>query len=95
MKKMKKLDLSRIDLDELCHALEDHAGETSWWLDPKTGKLHMRLGSMWDGENVGEDFEPPEGSFAMRAWSAVTTASLVGTSEFSSADTSALAAQSA
>lgn len=61
MKEMKMLDPDRIDLAELAHALEDHSGETSWWLDPATGELHMLLHSMWDGEDVGADFEPPEG----------------------------------
>lgn len=61
MKRMKKLDLDRIDLSELCHALEDHSGETGWWFDPRTGELHMLLDSMWDGEDVDDDFEPPEG----------------------------------
>lgn len=56
---MKKLDLDRIDLSELCHALEDHSGEMSWWLDPRTGELHLLGDSMWDGEEVGRDFEPP------------------------------------
>jgi predicted nucleotidyltransferase len=61
MKEMKMLDLDRIDLPQLCHALEDHSELTSWWLDPKTGGLHMFGDSMWDGEDVDEDFEPPEG----------------------------------
>lgn len=55
------LDLERVDLGELCRALEDHSGDTSWWLDPKTGELHTLFDSMWDGEDVGEDFEPPDG----------------------------------
>lgn len=55
------LDIDRVDLGELTNALEDHSGETSWWLDPATGELHMLLDSMWDGEDVEEDFEPPEG----------------------------------
>lgn len=59
MKKMKKLDLDRLDLAELCHALEDHSGVMSWWFDPRTGELHMLGDSMWDGEDVGPDFEPP------------------------------------
>jgi len=59
MTKMKKLDLDRVDLAELCRALEDHSGETSWWLDHRTGELHILGDSMWDGEEVGRDFEPP------------------------------------
>jgi len=55
------LDLDRIDLGELCLALEDHSDLMSWWLDPKSGKLHIFGDSMWDGEAVDEDFEPPQG----------------------------------
>ena len=56
---MKKLDLERIDLSEIAHALEDHSGETSWFLDPKSGELHMSSFGMWDGQDVAEDFESP------------------------------------
>jgi len=55
------LDLDRIDLSELCHAFEDHSDLMSWWLDPKTGEIHVSGDSMWDGETVDEDFEPPAG----------------------------------
>lgn len=55
------LDLDHIDLEDLCHALEDHSGEMSWWLDPESGKLHLFGDGMWDGEDVGRDFEPPPG----------------------------------
>lgn len=55
------LDLDRVDLSELCSALEDHSGQMSRWLDPKTGELHLLGDSMWDGEDVGPDFEPPDG----------------------------------
>jgi predicted nucleotidyltransferase len=55
------LDLDRIDLGELCSALEDHSGDTEWWLDTRTGELHILTDSMWDGEEVEDDFEPPEG----------------------------------
>jgi predicted nucleotidyltransferase len=61
MKEMKMLDLDRIDLSELCQALEDHSDLVSWWLDPKTGGLHIFGDGMWDGEDVDEDFEPPGG----------------------------------
>ncbi len=61
MKKMKKLDLDDIDLAELRDALEDHSGDTPWWLDLDTGALHMLTDSMWDGEEVDRDFEPPDG----------------------------------
>lgn len=60
MKKMKMLELEGIDLGELCHALEDHSGLSSWFIDTKTGKLHLLSDGMWDGEDVGSDFEPPE-----------------------------------
>ena len=55
------LDPDRINLDELCQALEDHSDLTSWWLDPTTGALHMFGDGMWDGRAVEEDFEPPAG----------------------------------
>jgi predicted nucleotidyltransferase len=35
------LDLSRVDLDELCCALEDHSYEHSWWFDPQSGEIHF------------------------------------------------------
>jgi predicted nucleotidyltransferase len=60
MKKMKMLELERLDLEELCHALEDHSGFSKWFIDTKTGKLHMFGDGMWDGEDVGRDFEPPD-----------------------------------
>lgn len=53
------LDLDRVDLGELRHALEDHSGDTSWWLDPETGDLHVHGDGMWDGEDVDTDYEPP------------------------------------
>lgn len=52
------LDLDRIDLGELTHALEDHSDLMSWWIDRRTGELHMLGDGMWDGEPVDEDFEP-------------------------------------
>lgn len=57
---MKKLDLERIDLDELCHGLEDHSGLSSWFIDTSSGKIHLLSDGMWDGEDVGSDFEPPD-----------------------------------
>ena len=33
------LGLEAIDLDDLAQALEDHADEHQWWLDPKTGQV--------------------------------------------------------
>src|SRR5712691_4829188 len=59
MKKMKKLDPEHVDLSELTQALEDHGGFTSWWIDTRSGGLHLLGDSMWDGEDVGPDFEPP------------------------------------
>ncbi len=59
MKEMKMLDLERIDLPELCGALENHS-EMSWWLDPRTGELHVQNDGTWDGEDVDEDFEPAQ-----------------------------------
>lgn len=38
----KKLDLSRIDLQMLAEALEDHSEEGAWWLDPRTGEIDHR-----------------------------------------------------
>lgn len=55
------LDLDGMDLSDLRHALEDHSAEASWWIDPKTGKLHLLGFGTWDGEEVGPDFEPPDG----------------------------------
>lgn len=53
------LELDAIDLDELCHALEDHSGFSSWFIDT-SGKIHLFGDGMWDGEDVGRDFEPPD-----------------------------------
>ena len=36
------LDLDRVDLGELCSALEDNSREHEWWLDPSTGELEIR-----------------------------------------------------
>jgi hypothetical protein len=36
---MTMLDLDRLDLGELCMALEDNSPEHAWWLDPRTGEL--------------------------------------------------------
>ena len=33
------LDLDRLELGELCTALEDNSPEHDWWLDPRTGEL--------------------------------------------------------
>ncbi len=55
------LDLDRIDLAQICDALEDNSGEMSWWLEPTSGELHLLSDGLWDGEDVGRDFEPPDG----------------------------------
>jgi predicted nucleotidyltransferase len=39
MKKMKMLDVDRVDLSTLAEALEDHSEDSSWWIDPRTGEL--------------------------------------------------------
>jgi Uncharacterised protein family (UPF0158)/Nucleotidyltransferase domain len=39
---MTMLDLDRVDLDDLCSALEDNSPEHSSFLDPATGELHFR-----------------------------------------------------
>src|SRR5881396_175785 len=36
---MTMLDLNKVALGELAAALEDHAYEHSWWLDPQTGEV--------------------------------------------------------
>jgi hypothetical protein len=59
MKKMKKLELKHIDLDELGLALEDHSAFSSWYIDAR-GKTHLFSDGMWDGKHVGHDFEPPD-----------------------------------
>jgi predicted nucleotidyltransferase len=33
------LDLTQIDLADLCEALDDHSLDHSWWLDPGTGEV--------------------------------------------------------
>ena len=41
-----------VDLDELCHALEDHSGQMDWLLDPETGAIWCRAPF---GEAVDDD----------------------------------------
>jgi len=43
MKEMTMLGLDRVDLDELCAALEDNSPEHEQLLDPLTGELEFRL----------------------------------------------------
>ncbi|MGA2471827.1 MAG: UPF0158 family protein [Solirubrobacteraceae bacterium] len=40
--RLKMLDLGRVDLDELCMALEDNSYEHVWWIDPVSGELEFR-----------------------------------------------------
>jgi predicted nucleotidyltransferase len=44
------LDVKRVDLQELCSALEDNSPEHEWWLDPVTGAVDLR----------SEHFDEPE-----------------------------------
>jgi hypothetical protein len=44
------LDLDRVDLGELCSALEDNSPEHEWWLDPSTGELEI-----WSGYSESDD----------------------------------------
>lgn len=49
------LDLTKVDLDDLGQALEDHSYEHSWWLDPKTGEVVL-----WSDEFQERDDPDPE-----------------------------------
>jgi predicted nucleotidyltransferase len=59
---MTMLDLGRLDLGELCMALEDNSPEHDWWLDPRTGELEP-----WSelGDNVGEEHPEERGLVAV------------------------------
>ncbi len=37
------LDLDKVDLGGLCHALEDHSYQSTWWFDPQTGEVEPRF----------------------------------------------------
>jgi predicted nucleotidyltransferase len=52
---MTMLDLDRLDLGELCMALEDNSPEQAWWLDPRTGELEP-----WSELGDNEDQKHPE-----------------------------------
>ncbi len=52
------LDLDRVDLGELCSALEDNSPEHAWWLDPVNGALELRSAYFDDLEE--KDKEPSE-----------------------------------
>ena len=49
------LDLDRLDLGELCTALEDNSPEHAWWLDPRSGELEP-----WSEVAANEDETHPE-----------------------------------
>jgi predicted nucleotidyltransferase len=56
MKKMKLLDLDRVDLSTLAEALEDHSDDGGWWIDPRIGELERwsRLFSDDPDDSPGE-----------------------------------------
>jgi hypothetical protein len=48
---MTMLDLAKLDLSDLCMALEDNSPEHSWWIDPDTGETE--LWSEYTGDELG------------------------------------------
>jgi hypothetical protein len=48
---MTMLDLAKLDLSDLCMALEDNSPEHSWWFDPETGEAE--LWSEYTGDELG------------------------------------------
>jgi predicted nucleotidyltransferase len=48
---MTMLDLAKLDLSDLCMALEDNSPEHSWWIDPQTGETE--LWSEYTGDELG------------------------------------------
>jgi predicted nucleotidyltransferase len=52
---MTMLDLDRLDLGELCMALEDNSPDHAWWLDPRTGELEP-----WSESGDNDDEKHPE-----------------------------------
>jgi predicted nucleotidyltransferase len=52
------LDLKRIDLGELAHALEDHSDFTEWWFNPDTGEIEPWSADMPDA--VDPELAHPE-----------------------------------
>jgi predicted nucleotidyltransferase len=48
---MTMLDLAKLDLSDLCMALEDNSPEHSWWIDPKTGEIE--LWAEYTGDELG------------------------------------------
>jgi predicted nucleotidyltransferase len=57
MKEMTMLGLDRVDLDELCAALEDNSPEHQWLLDPLTGELEFRSAYL---DESSEDWDEDE-----------------------------------
>lgn len=49
------LDLQRLDLEELCMALEDNSPEHTWWLEPRSGQLEL-----WSYDVEEQAGEQPE-----------------------------------
>jgi predicted nucleotidyltransferase len=48
---MTMLDLAKLDLSDLCMALEDNSPEHSWWIDPQTGETEFW--SDYTGDELG------------------------------------------
>jgi predicted nucleotidyltransferase len=48
---MTMLDLAKLDLSDLCMALEDNSPEHSWWIDPDTGETEFW--SEYTGDELG------------------------------------------
>jgi predicted nucleotidyltransferase len=48
---MTMLDLAKLDLSDICMALEDNSPEHSWWIDPNTGETE--LWSAYTGDELG------------------------------------------
>ncbi len=53
------LDLDKVDLDGLCHALEDHSYQSTWWFDPQTGEVEPT--SSAEPEKEAEEGEEDRG----------------------------------
>jgi len=50
------LEISAVDLGALVEALEDHSGDQSWWLDPRSGRVEVIV----DGADDPADFDSDE-----------------------------------
>lgn len=55
------LELDRVNLNELCEALDDSSPEHEWWLDPTTARLEL-----WS--DFGDDFDDDAGHPYDRGW---------------------------